>query len=587
MADIVKFFYEYGRFYSKDLEKSFNQIYEKKIDNVAVIDIPSYKLDIYDLPVVASRLFLCVISPNSGNLFPFIFMADKVFDREEKGKNIHGGLTKSIENLGKYINDEDKDGFCEIKKLINFERIKKLIDGIQKERKKQYYLALSYNGKFFNELYGYVVSKFRNSKKAFKSVEGVCFIENKKEVIGFDAELNFCSVNELPASIGKTVKPRLLSLSVDAGELVRLGFNRAFIECKFSLMGKQYILMTTIFGEDRLKEEVLNFIRGSKKIDRGSNSLMERKLLEEDLDAILKESYCKKYEESILFSFLFYNRNNREIVLYQTIEDVAPSRIKNAMECLNNFDIDISNLSKYHKKSFHSEHPEIIYLRDYIQDRLIIAKLLFGKEKLTDDFILSSIAAKLLTGNNQKNRQKQERREFSKLISGYYKDDTDFSKHQKVINFLHSIGVCKNIFLGGEKMNFNNLTELIDWKFKNVDLMKDSVIAKEFYVIGMLAQFIIRFQKKMNADNNFKSSLESYIDTAGLINMSNRHRIFNKIINGAKKYNVYGDKWNYLLSKYSDIKSTEQLKDRITIDIANILFVMGSIDYKNLKNKGE
>ena len=84
MADIVKFFYEYGKFYQKDLEKSFNQIYDKKIDYVAVIDIPSYKFNIYDFSAVKDRLFLYVISSNSGNLFPFvIIIADKIFDREE------------------------------------------------------------------------------------------------------------------------------------------------------------------------------------------------------------------------------------------------------------------------------------------------------------------------------------------------------------------------------------------------------------------------------------------------------------------------------------------------------------------------
>lgn len=584
MADIVRFFYEYGRFYQKHLEKSFNQIYEKKIDSVVVIDIPSYKFDIYDLLVVKNRLFLYVISPNSGNLFPFVIIADKLFDREKKEKIKSGGLTKSISNMEKYIKNEDKDDFSKIKENLNFKIIKEIVEEIKKEKGKQYYLALSYNGKFFNELYSYIISEFLNSKKDFVPFEGVCFIENKKEKIGFDAELNFCSVNELPSSLGKTIKPRLLSLSSDAGEIVKLGFNKVFAECNFRLMGMPYILIATVFGDEDIEQGVFGSIKESKKIDKGDSSLKQRKLLEEDLEEIIKDACNKKYEESILFSFLFYNKNNKEIVLYQTIEDVAPSCIKKAVEFLDKFDIDVSNLSKYYKKTFRENNPQLISLRDYTNDRLVIAKILFGKEKLTDDFMFHSIALKILKGNNQKDEKK---RELSKVISGYYKNDTDFSRHQRILDFLHSIGACKNIFLGGEKVNFNSLSELVDWKFKNVDLMKNSSIAKEFYLLGMLAQLVIRTQKSKNADNNFKSSLENYLDTIGLINMSNRNRVFSKIIGGAKKYKIYGDNWDYLLSQYSDVKSIEKLNEKITIDAANILFVMGSIDYKNLKRRGE
>ncbi len=583
MADIVKFFYEYGKFYQKDLENSFNQIGEKKIDNVLVVDIPAFKYDIYDLSVVRDRLFLYVISSNSGNLFPFVIIADKAFDRQEKGKIKSGGLTKSISNMEKYIKDDDINHFREIKKLIDFERIKEIVVGIQKEKRKQYYLALSYNGKFFNELYGYIVSEFLNSKKDFVPSEGICFIENKKEKIGFDAGLNFCSVNEMPSSIGKAIKPRLLSLSSNAGELVKLGFNKAFTELNFRLMGMPYVLITTIFGEDSVKNEVFETIKYSKKIDKDGSALEERKLIEDDLELILKK-LGKSYEESILFSFLFYSKNNREIVLYQTIEDVAPSRIRRAAESLDNFDIDISNLSKYYKKVFRDNNPKLISLRDYVSDRLTIANLLFGKVTLNSNFILHSIATKILMGNNQKD---ESRREFSKVISGYYKNDTDFLRHQRVIDFLSLIGVCKSIFLGGERMDFKSLEELVDWKFNNVDLMEGRSVAKEFYLLGMLAQLVIKFQKSANANNDFKSSLENYINTIGLANMSNRHRIFSKITDGAKKYTVYGNDWDYLLSQYSNVKSVEKLDEKITVDVANILFVMGSIDYKNLKKKGE
>ena len=47
---------------------------------------------------------------------------------------------------------------------------------------------------------------------------------------------------------------------------------------------------------------------------------------------------------------------------------------------------------------------------------------------------------------------------------------------------------------------------------------------------------------------------------------------------------MYGEEFDSLMSAYSQIKSQIKQSDNLSIDKANIAFVMGNIDYKNFKS---
>jgi len=582
VSDLIKIFYDYGKMFSSSVEESFNQLSSKKINKILVIDIPDYDYSIYDTDVLKDRLFLYVISSNKGNLFPFLAINEKLFDRNEKGKFKKGGLTKAFNNMRAFLQKDDLDRFDNIVKLIDFEKIKQIVENCKIEE--SYYLAISYQSEFFNELFPDVIHNFFNEKKNFKGTDGICYIKNEKTKIGFDPQINFCSVNELPKKLGIAIKPRLLSLSADAGEIVKLGFEKIFNDFSFSLMGLRYILLPTVFGEEKLRHTVYELIKESKKSDRNRQPLKERVILEENLEFLLNELEGKNYQDSVLFTFLFYNKGKQEITLFQTIEDVAPSRIKKSAEQLEKYNIDLTSLSKYVKKTFKSSHPQLIYLRDYINDRYLIAKLIFGKEKITENNLYRFIFTKIFKGDNTNTSIN---RKLSLIISGYFKDDVDFEKHQRVCDFLsNGLNVMNNIILGGKKMDFSSFKEMVDWKFNNVDLLKGNYVRKEFYILGALAQEVISVQKATNADSNFKSSLETFLNSIWLVNEQNKDRVFNKIFLSAKKYNVYGKDWDFLIKMYVDIKSKIKEGEKVPVDIANILFVMGAIDFKNFK-KGE
>jgi hypothetical protein len=178
------------------------------------------------------------------------------------------------------------------------------------------------------------------------------------------------------------------------------------------------------------------------------------------------------------------------------------------------------------------------------------------------------------------NRLDHEKREFSKILNGYYKDDVDFEKHQRFLRFMsdQQLNMAEHIELGGE-MQFETLDELVTWKFEYVDILQ-TPNQQEFYIVGMLSRLVIAWQK---AKNDANSSLESYLNSIGTVNTLNIDMVYRKIIDGAGKYTVFGEKYDRLLALYSNVKSSQKSAvKKVSKDQANILFIMGYTDFKQL-----
>jgi hypothetical protein len=193
MADLTKTFHAYGKYFEDDLLESFNQFSSKKIDNILEIELSDYSYALKDASLLKDRLILYITSSAGGNLFPFIFLSEKLFDIEAKGKIKKGGIEKSFENMKKYLTKEERDEIDSIYKSIDFERLKEIVQKHEPPPKKSYYLALSYSGEFFNERYSNVFQKMIETKGSDISLAGHCFIDDNVSKIGFDVGLNFCS----------------------------------------------------------------------------------------------------------------------------------------------------------------------------------------------------------------------------------------------------------------------------------------------------------------------------------------------------------------------------------------------------------
>lgn len=597
MADLIKTFYAYGKYFEDDLLESFNQFSAKKIDKILHIELSDYSYALKDPSTVKDRLILYITSSAGGNLFPFIFLSEKLFDIEAKGKIKKGAIAKSFDNMKKYLTKEEKHELEPIYANIDFEKLKALVESEfenKNDLKENWYIALSYKEEFFNEKFSDVFMKMIETKGSDISLDGYCFIDESASKIGFDVGLNFCSTNELSNGMAKKIKPRLLPISNEAGRFVKLGFEKIFNDFKFKLFGLNYILLPTVFKES-IQNQIFTEINRAKKTDFEDKALEKRVMFEMVLELIVEKVHRLKLTNELLFTMLFYEKNNKEIVVSHTIEDIVPSRIAESKKLMEEFNIDASNLSKYHKKVFKERHPNLIYIQDYINDKLFLAKLLFGKERVGQDALIDALYHKIIFGN----RLDKEKRELSKILNGYYRDDTNFYKHQKLIEFLSSerLNALDYLELGGCKMDCKTIEELVKWKYENVDILK-TWRQKEFYILGMLSKLVIdwHFQVNSEEENNdkkgkkkqqMKSSFQSYLDTIGTVNTLNIEGVFRKLIDGVNKYNIYGKNYDYLLTLYTETKSKQKENERLSNDRANILFVMGSIDYKNLPKKGD
>jgi len=584
MSDIIKIFYDIGVAFNDEF--SLNQVSTKKINKILCYGVEDKSLMLGDGSIIKKKLFLRVLSANGGNLYPIFFLKKKKNAQEAE---IEKPLEQSKKNMDKYIDESEKTKLDEFWKRIDLAFLQEKTQSFLSEEN-CYFAVFDKNpqnkGKSISEIFPSIAENYgQNSiKSTGKLQQATCYLLGKSE-IGYDASLPFASVNEMSKTLADNTKFRLLPLSKNATKFITKGFEKVFKDnvnknFKFNIFGENYILLPSIFLEDKkqifkLITEVANIQFENKDVGLQSKNNLEKKL-----DRLIKNISEKKLGEAVLFTFLFYKQNNNEIILFQTIEDIAPSKISVASKLIKDMNIECYYL-KQSERNVNS-----LQIRDYIDNGITLAKLLFGKEKIDNKTQLYNIIFnKIMFGSNKKEKSK---RYLSKIISGYYKDDVDFLKHQNFIDFLSKIGglnqTLQNIKLGGF-MNYSNLESMFEDKFSNVELLKETK-AQEFYTVGALAKFVIDWQY-----NEKSETVAKYLDSIGTVSINNIDRVFRKIYNGSRKFKMYGEKYDFLLSKYSEIKAQVKSIDKISTDIANIAFVMGSVDYKqfskNSKNKEE
>lgn len=568
MGDIVQTFAQIGEVYQNEALDNYNQIHSKTIQKIVTFDVSNHESTEYDADTIAHRLFLRVTSPNGGNLFPFLYISDKLDD----------GLKKAFGNMKKYANEEEKEQIELMENTLNDEALKQVLE--QRQNAPNSYLALMHEGQSFNELFPQIALRYiASSCEGEVKKPGDCFMGNSNGDIGFDAGLNFCSVNELPAKIQKSTKHRLLPLSNENAMLVRQGFEKVFNAnaFRFRIFGLSYYLLPSVFSQRKKA-----FFDALTKASEEINSKISQKVrLEKRLVYLVEMLEEDGMDASVLLTFLFAEKNNNEIKLYQSIEDVAPSRITKADALMAQYEINATNLSRYIKKTEYEKQS--VYIRDYVENPLVLAKFIFGKEFLSSkEKLYAMIYSKMMLGNTQKNNPK---REFSKIVNGYFVEDVDFEKHQRLCDFLSDLGVLSfgshQLLDGGAMEKYENFEALMRYKFENVELLR-SLRAQEFYIVGAMARFVMRWQYSKESE-----TVAKYLDSIGSVSTQNIERVFRKVVDGAKKYSMHGAEWTALLEAYSEVKSKETSDMSLSIDKANIAFVMGSVDFNTMKPKKE
>ena len=558
MADLLKIFREIGELYGAEALQTYNEIDRKNIEGIALYDIRDGSLRMTDSQTASSRLFLRVTSPNGGNLYPFFFYAP--------GK-LNDAIKKSFKNMKKYLPSDRQEQLESIRERVNPGQIIEKMKPY--EKKKNIYLALCYEGKTLYELFPEVAESYaKNVCKTEVAKEGASYF-SRHALIGFDAGLNFCSVNELPKSLQREVKYRLLPLSQEEACEVKQGFSKVFEAqmFRFTLFGLSYYLLPTIFAER--KKEFYDLLEKLSRDESGAEKVENR------LDRLVKRLEDAKLHEKVLLSFLFARRQNNAIDLYHLIEDVAPSRIVRAFALMETMKID-EHASRYVKKS--ERIDDYLYIRDYVEDGLTLAKLMFGVERLSRrETVVSWIAGKILYGDN---RPKPEPGKLSEILA--FETVEDFEKHQRFLDFLAELEAVsfdtKNFLKTKEEnMSTESFSEIALEKFESVELLKQKPRAREFYVLGALAKFVMNWQYKYGQRSK---SFQKYLDGIGTLTMRNKERVFRKIYDASRKYGMHGDDYEDLMELYVRIKERLCRDDKVSLDEANISFVMGAVDWK-------
>lgn len=98
MSDLIQTFYDLGSVYKDYYLSNFNEIESRNIDKIIVIKLPDYSVSICDANTEKNKLFLRKTSSNGGNLFPFLYLSDK----------LKGGIKKSFVQMKQYANDDNK-----------------------------------------------------------------------------------------------------------------------------------------------------------------------------------------------------------------------------------------------------------------------------------------------------------------------------------------------------------------------------------------------------------------------------------------------------------------------------------------------
>ena len=573
MADIVKIFYDVGKSYIDRGVENFNEIDRKNISKIVVANFKELKegefikfdfdgVRVYEKDAIKDRLFLRVTSPNGGNLYPLFFYDAKKLD---------SSLNKAFKNMAKYLDGQDREYLESLLKSID---TKRLIELIKEYEEKNLYFTIFVDNKSLYEIFPDVAKKY---------AESVCdgeievddlnsYFCSHKCRVGFDAGLNFCSLNEMPKTLAKNLKYKILTLTKEEACLVKQGFEIIFDGNSFifNLFGNRYYMLPSLFIDDyEQKRDFLDKLMHFSDESKGDEKSVIKS--EKSLVRFLKK-IDDKQSFRLLLSFLFYEKSNNAINLYLMIEDVAPSRIQRAFKLMSDMGIDTS-ASRFMKKSQFDKN--MLYIRDYIEDGILLAEIIFGKVKV-DDRVIRWIYKRIFFGDNRKNATRKKLADNVLAFSEY----EDFEKHQRFLNFLIELGAIKSSwknYIYKEVDMSGKFSDIARQKFQEVQLLQNRR-AREFYILGALAKYVMDWQYQNGSD-----SLRKYLDSIGSLTMQNSGRVFNKIYNISRKYSMYGEDYDDLITLYSDIKEELNSSDRVSIDEANIAFVMGSVDFKKYK----
>ncbi len=584
MGDIITSFLKIGSHYLKDEKRVKNKAYEYDTIKVYLFDIETKIIEPH-LNIAKEDLIIIRfgVGANSGNLFPNIFFEPK--DASNDYEKFIRGILKANKNLSSYFEEEEiaKNELLKILFSVDesfFTNSMEEIQGLEKHKKEKgdkgkvtTYFSLSYKGKPVSAYFKDVFEKHLN-KSDKPSIYGYDIISNE-EGIGGDANLAFCSVDNLPTKL-KPIKSKLLPLSHQNAKKVKMGFDVMDKMLSHNFYGLKMAIMPTVLGTDAMAyAEVLDIL---ENVTKGDISEVEES--EININEYLEEVANSEKNLPVLNTILFYNKNNAAVDLLLQIDDILPSYISHISDRMSYHNI------KAFKDKDRTDAEGTIYMQNIYGDRLEIMNILLSNAKIDKDTLIQKFSQLIYWGN----------------INKKYAYPIDWSKYFNGVYHNRGIEVIKRylaLFNDTKKLKENfilqkecALDEITDKKEKIITLIEHSEfleneVLKTAYLLGMLSSALINWQ--YGASGN--SSYNKWLNNSGAITKDTIDRIWKKAEETIRKLNSTTGQGSATVNEIKELvilssQGAFLYKGVVKSSYVSLAFAMGGSDYtKHIKDK--
>jgi len=577
MADIIKTFANIGAYYLEDEQRVKNKAYEYSTIKVYLFDIddntiePNLNIKKDDLIIIRFG-----VGANSGNLFPNVFFKSK--DVKSNFNKFVKAILKANKNLLSCFKQDEIEKNHILKELESLDEdiFESFMDDIQalEEYKKEKgengkvatYFSLSYRGKpisaYFKDIYIKHLSNYSQSL-----IRGYDIVSNQ-EGIGGDANLAFCSTNELPTKM-KPIKLRLLPLSFESAKKVKIGFDVMDKMLSHNFYGLKMAIMPTILSDDIVYKDILEIL---EKASKGKLSEIEES--ETYINEYLEEVALSEKKMPILNTILFYAKNNAAVDVLLQIDDVLPSYISYISDRLGYY-----NIKAFKNKDEKSPNEETIYMQSIFNDRLEIMKVLLSSVKIEKDILIYKFAQLIYWGTMNKSYAHPV--EWSKYFNGYY-FNRSIDAISRYLNFFNDTKKLKENFILQKEIVLEEKEtkkQKIETLLKKSEFLNNEVL-QSAYLLGMLSGALINWQYGVSGS----SSYEKWLNNSGTITKDSLDRIWKKAEETIRKLNSISGSGNKTINEIKEFVIEYSQKAFIYTGIVkssyvSLAFAMGGSDY--------
>ena len=505
MANLVKVLADIGEACLENEKQLKNTIY--KYDNVKAFlcDIDTKRIE--PCINIDKEAFIVCRSGNSGSS-PLLYPVAYCSDSASMVKDIMKGLKKMLS----FFKEDEIVANPILTRLSTidesfFDSMKDQMDSLQIDKKEVGFFTLSYQDKPISAYFTKIFDDFLEGEQK-EEAYGYDMITNKQGV-GGDAELSFCSVNELPDSLKDSEKSRVFPLSQESAKKVSLGWKAIETKLSANFYGMKLAILPTLLDKSLDLRDVIEVLE-----DGAKGKIHDIEFAEEVvLDLFLQSTAEAEAKMPILNTLLFYEVSNSARIVKMTIDDVLPSYISYLSHLLIDSHIKtfFTKLEKKKKgKDQESEESKVLFLQSLLPDRLELMHFLLSRTKYKTSTMMEKFAD-LIT---QRDTFKKEPFEWTKYFYGFYSDRTPIAL-ERFADFFNELDLLNDKILLKRRKTLSKFEkDQIKDMVKSHEFLSGNATLESAYLLGMLSAAVVNWQYGALE----KSSFGKWLDRAGTIN---------------------------------------------------------------------